>query len=366
MQTNQARNMMINRLFAICLLMGLTISCSSSRPDTADQSGPAPSETAATEMTPIAEAAVAFLNSLSPELRTAATFPFDYDKREEWDFVPLDNREGARVGHMTPEQQSMAFALLRSSLSMKGYEIARAIMDLEKILIIKEKQAPDGDRRNPTKYYISIFGDPAGSQPWAWKYEGHHLSLNYSSVSGKLSVTPAFLGSNPAEVDIEHPDKGLRVLGQHEDQGREFMLSLTAEQQQKAMISEEAFPEIVTGTESHARLEKFEGLPYTEMTAEQQQDLVALIKLQLMIMRPEIAAEQLNKIKDKGLDKLFFAWAGGLERNQKHYYRVHGPVTIIEYDNAQNNGNHAHIVWRDTENDFGRDLLKEHYSKHDH
>ena len=357
---------MKNQLILLPLLVCVALTCSSPRPEPTVSSSVAVKDPVIENGGPMADAAVAFLKSLSPDLREAATFPFNHPGREKWNFVPLDNRVGARIGHMTPEQQSQAFFLLRSGLSMKGYEIARAIMDLEKILIIKEKQAQGSDYRNPTKYFISIYGDPVANGAWGWKYEGHHLSLNYSAVSGKLSVTPSFLGSNPAEVDIQHVDQGKRVLGEREDEGRRLMLSLTEEQQQKALISKKAYPEIVTGTESHARLEKFEGLPYSEMTPGQQEKLVALIKLHMNVMRPEVVQENWARIEDKGLKNLYFSWAGGLERNEQHYYRIHGPVTIIEYDNAQNNGNHAHIVWRDPESDFGRDLLREHHLKHDH
>ena len=144
------------------------------------------------------------------------------------------------------------------------------------------------------------------------------------------------------------------------------MLALNAKQQEKALISKEAYPEIVTGTESEAQLAQSEGLSYKDMTTKQQSDLAALIKLHINIMKPDIAEEKWKKMKEEGLENFFFAWAGGLERNQKNYYRIHGPTTIIEYDNAQNNGNHAHIVWRDTENDFGRDLLKIHHLEHEH
>ena len=311
-------------------------------------------------------AAQAFLSGLSPDMKELASFPFGDKDRDNWHFVPQDDRQGARIGNMDEKQQELAFNLLKTGLSEKGYQIAREIMDLEKILIIKEKQKPGSDYRNPGKYYICIFGNPSNSEPWSWTYEGHHLSLNYSSVNDQLSVTPAFLGANPAEVDIEHEEKGKRVLGFREDNGRSFMLSLDADQQKKALVSTEAYNEVLTEANSYAKLEKFEGLPYGAMTPEQQTVFRELIQLHMNIMKPEVFDEQWAKVNAQGLDKFYFAWAGGLERNQKHYYRIHGPTTIMEYDNAQNNGNHAHIVWRDTENDFGRDFLKEHYSESKH
>lgn len=310
-------------------------------------------------------AAKALLNGLSPELKKAASYAFDADDREQWKFVPLDNRIGARLGNMNEKEQELTFALVQSGLSEAGYKIARDIMSLEDVLTVMEKREKGNDYRNPTKYFITIFGEPSMEKPWAWKYEGHHLSLNYSSVSGKLSVTPAFMGTNPAEVPFGE-DKGKRVLGHVEDMGRALIKSMSSEQLAKAIISEKAYPEIVTEQKSVAILEKFEGIPYPELNLDQQKAVLDLIHERLNIMKPEVAKVQWQKIQDRGLDKLFFAWAGGLEPGQLHYYRIHGPATIIEYDNAQNDGKHAHLVWRDTESDFGRDLLKEHHLKHEH
>lgn len=315
---------------------------------------------------PMVVAGLAFLGSLTPELQKKTQFPFEASDRENWHFVPQDDRNGARIGLLNDTQRELAFDLLQTGLSERGYEVVREIMALEKVLIIKEKQETGSDYRNPTKYYLAVFGQPSSEMPWSWTYEGHHISLNYTSVSGKISVTPAFLGSNPAEIDVEHPDRGKRVLGDREDLGRSFMLALDAGQQAKALIQRAAYPEIITGTESIAQLDAFEGLPFSEMTDVQQLELVALIQMHLNIMKPTVSSMEWEKIKANGLENLHFAWAGSLERYQKHYYRIHGPSTIIEYDNAQNNGNHAHIVWRDPSNDFGRDLLQKHHQERQH
>ncbi|MEL6922747.1 MAG: DUF3500 domain-containing protein [Bacteroidota bacterium] len=321
--------------------------------------------TSAAINTAMTQAAKNFLNSLDDELKTAASLPYDHEDREQWDFVPLDNRRGARISLMNEQQQRLAYELLQTGLSEKGYRLARDIMELESVLQIIEKQKADSDYRQPEKYFISIFGTPDPIEPWAWSYEGHHLSLNYSSVDGKVAVTPAFVGSNPAEIRID-PGRGRRVLGDREDAGRVFMLSLNEKQQQTALISEEAYPEIVTGTESFAKLENFEGLSFSAMDAAQQEALVDLLKLHMNIAKKDVMDQYWKKIEKEGLENIFFAWAGGLKKNQKHYYRIHTPSTIIEYDNAQNSGNHAHIVWRDLDNDFARDWLKEHHEKHAH
>ena len=311
------------------------------------------------------KAALAFINSLSPELKKAAMLPFDHPDREEFVFVPRDDRNGARLSYMNEEQRRLAFEFLKTGLSDRGYKIVRDIMSLEEILFIKENQKEGSDYRNPTKYYVTFFGTPSDEAPWSWTYEGHHLSLNYSSVLDKLSVTPVFLGTNPAEVDIDK-DRGKRVLGDIEDSSRAFMLSLNDDQRAKALISEKAYPEILTESKSVAKIENFEGLSYADMTTQQQTELVALIKMHISIMKPEVAAKQWGKIRDKGLDKIHWSWAGSTKRNEGHYYRIHGPATIIEYDNTQNNANHIHLAWRDTEDDFGRNLLQEHHRAHEH
>ena len=350
-------------------LIVLLISCSKPAPEDAGtslvQASTENNVVAHTGDNSMVGAATAFLNSLTPELKSKAAYSFDDEQREIWNYVPMNDRVGARIGHLNEKQQELAFALLKTGLSNRGYKIAREIMALEEILFIKENQKPGSDYRNSTKYFLTIFGTPTSEAPWSWKYEGHHLSLNYSSVEGEVSVTPAFFGTNPAEVDIEK-GKGKRVLAELEDRGRELMHSLNSEQQKKALISTEAYSEILTESKSFARLEKFEGLPYEEMTLDQQNKLADLIKYYTNTMEPKIANEQWTRIKDHKLHSFYFAWAGGLKRNEKHYYRIHGPVTIIEYDNTQNNGNHAHSVWRDTSNDFGRDLLKEHHMQHEH
>lgn len=314
----------------------------------------------------MAKAAIKFLNSLKPEERKGAQFDFDAFERQQWHFTSAIERKGSRLGYLKPAQKELLFDVVKTGLSGEGYELIREIMNLEKITFIKEKRTIEEDYRIHDKYYLSIFGDPASSAPWAWKYEGHHVSLNYTSVDGKLSVTPAFIGANPGEVDIEHPDKGKRVLADYEDTARKLLGALSKTQLETALISDKAFPEIVTGVESQAHLDAFEGLKYSDLSTEQKNTFIDLIQLHIGFMRPDLAAQEWKKIEDSGLDNFYFAWAGSIQKKEGHYYRIHGPATIIEYDNVQNNANHIHIIWRDTVGDFGRDLLKVHYDMHEH
>ena len=144
--------------------------------------------------------------------------------------------------------------------------------------------------------------------------------------------------------------------------GRAFVKSLSEEQFKKALISETAPKEIVTEAKRQAVLEKFQGIPYSELTDGQKTALMDLVALYATRLRSELAQDDIRRIAHAGLDKIYFAWAGSTEKNQGHYYRIHGPNFLVEYDDTQNNANHIHTVWRDFKNDFGEDLLKQHYA----
>jgi hypothetical protein len=83
-------------------------------------------------------------------------------------------------------------------------------------------------------------------------------------------------------------------------------------------------------------------------------------------MTPDLAAERTAKLQKAGIDKIAFAWAGPVDKGQKHYYRIQGPTFLVELDNSQNDGNHIHSVWRDFNGDFGRDVLREHIAAFHH
>lgn len=304
-------------------------------------------------------AAKAFLEGLSKEQLAAATFPFQDSERENWHFTPHPHK-GIMWKELTGEQKEQADELLKTALSEFGFEKAKKIMELEKVLRRLEARSHSDDYRDPERYYFAIFGTPDEQRPWGWRFEGHHLSLNFSSASGKLSVTPAFLGANPAKVP-EGPLKGLRVLAQEEDLARRLLHELDDSQQQQALIDDEAPAEIITGNQRAAAMASYDGLAYADMNAEQRFLLEQLIRVYLDNMKPRSAQHQWQRMEDAGLDKLYFAWAGSPEVGKAHYYRIHGPTFLVEYDNIQNDANHIHSVWRDPTNDFGKDLLREHY-----
>lgn len=308
----------------------------------------------------MAAAAGNFWVALSPELQAKAGFPFDNEERFNWHFIPRE-RKGITWNDMSSAQQALAHAFLASGLSQSGYEKAVTIMSLDQIL--KDIEKGKGPRRDPNNYAFSIFGTPGEHNTWGWRVEGHHLSLNFTISNGHAVAGPVFFGSNPAKVR-DGPRKGLRVLGTEEDLGRELIKSLDDDQRKKAIIETTAPKEIITGNSRKANPGPPVGIPASELNPQQKKLLMTLVENYAYRLRPELADHDLAKIDKAGFENIHFAWAGGLEPGQGHYYRLHGPTFLVEFDNTQNNANHIHTVWRDSANDFGEDLLKEHYAEH--
>jgi hypothetical protein len=305
----------------------------------------------------MAEAANRFLASLTAEQRAKATFQFEDAERVNWFFIPIE-RKGLPLREMGTFQRHLASALLSAGLSQSGYIKAVTIMSLEDVLRIMEKDS--GERRNPEKYYFSIFGTPSDSGTWGYRVEGHHLSQNYTVVNGRVVDAPSFFGSNPAEVR-EGPRAGLRVLAAEEDLGRDLVISLTAEQRKTAIVEAKAPADILTSNGRQAALKgQASGISAAQMTAAQLAKLGALLDEYAGNMPEQIAQARQEQIKKAGKN-VFFAWAGGVQRGEGHYYRIQAPAFLIEYDNTQDGNNHIHSVWRDFSGDFGGDLLKEHY-----
>ena len=313
-------------------------------------------------------AANKFLASLTPEQRQRATFPFEGPERLRWHFIPTEGfpRNGLLLKDMTAPQRTAAYDVLRTGLSARGYQTYTAIIQLESILReIEQGAARGGGRgaamvRDPEIYRFSIFGTPGDKGMWGWRVEGHHVSLHYTMIDGKVvASTPSFSGTNPAEVR-DGPQKGTRILAQLEDSGRALVSALDASQRTTAVLAPTAPNDIQTENKLDITPLSPAGLTHAAMTPAQRDLLVKLIEAYSGLMADDIAADRMAKIRNAGLDRVAFAWAGPIERGQKHYYRVQGPTFLIELDNTQNNGNHIHAVWRDFAGDFGRDVLREH------
>ena len=314
----------------------------------------------------MADSAIVFLSTLTPEQRQTASFAFDNVKeRERFGFVPSEGhpRAGLSLERMTGRQRSAVHDLLKAGLSEKGYMTTDAIMQLEAVLNLIENppgSAPGSPERNPLKYYVWVFGTPGTRSTWGWKLEGHHVSLNFTIVNGRMvSAAPHFFGANPAEVK-DGPKKGLRLLGYEEDPARELVMMLDAPQRAKAVLAATAPNEIVTRNNSTIKPLSPAGIAASELQPRQREMLMRILDAYTSVMAPDLAADRMATLTKAGLDKITFAWAGEVERGRKNYYRVQGPTFLIEYDNSQGNGNHAHSVWRDFNGDWGRDLMREH------
>ncbi|HZM92510.1 MAG TPA: DUF3500 domain-containing protein [Vicinamibacterales bacterium] len=306
----------------------------------------------------MATGAEKFLASLTPEQRQQATFPFDSPERLRWHFVPQFERNGLQIKAMTEPQRKAAHELLRTGLSDRGYTTYTQIMQLENILKAQEKGG--GPIRDSEGYRFSVFGTPSAKGTWGWRVEFHHVSLRFDVVNGTaISSTPSFAGANPAEVK-DGPQKGQRTLAMLEDTARTLVTALDAGQRKTAIFNTTALNDIVTENANDINPLSPSGLKASEMTAAQKDMLMQVVDSYAGLMAADIAADRLAKIKIAGTDNISFAWAGSIERGQKHYYRVQGPTFLIEFDNTQNDANHVHSVWRDFRGDFGRDLLREH------
>ena len=314
----------------------------------------------------MAKAANALLASLKPAQKNQVTFDFKSDTRTYWHFIPSEmlkggSRKGLQIKHMTGEQRELTHALLRTILSEKGHTKVLNIMFLEDILHVLE-----GEKRRFVRdseaYHILIFGTPGNKGAWGWRFEGHHLSFNYTIVNGKVTVVPSFWGTNPAVCDFG-PGRRLVALEVEEMAARKLRLSLSTKQTKAAVIANQAPRDILTSALPSVEKIKETGLAFGELNKAQQSELTNLIQEYINRHRAVVAKEDWAKIVKAGIDKIRFSWAGSTKPFEPHYYRIQGPTFLLEYANTQNGANHIHATWRDFNGDFGRDVLREHFKK---
>ncbi len=316
-----------------------------------------PLAAAAKEMT---AAAHAFLASLDEEQKNKARFEFGSDERENWHFVPKD-RQGIPFADLDESQRDLAKKLLASGMSEKGLLKVETIIALEALLAEMENNPTFRDDK---KYYTSIFGEPAADETWGWRFEGHHLSVNFTLVDGQsISATPSFLGANPAEVR-EGKMKGTRPLAAEEDLARTLATALM-EAGKDIVFTDKAPNDILTGADRKVTQLEPVGVPVSEMSEAQKDGLLELIGEYAHRHRKEVAAQDMAEI-EKDIANVRFGWAGGLGKGEAYYYRIQGDTFLIEASNTQNNANHIHTVWRQFDGDFGRDALGEHHRDHEH
>ena len=310
----------------------------------------------------MADAANTFLATLSAEEKKQAAFAFDDEHRTAWFFTPQQDREknptrkGLRLEKMSDKQKAAAFDLLRAGLSATGYKQADAIVSNEALLA--ELEGKGGAMvRNPGWYFVSVFGEPNNTGQWGWRFEGHHLSVNFTLDKGEVvSATPLLFGSNPAEVK-DGPKKGTRIMPEVEDTAKALIASLTDEQK-KAAKQAKQLPEIKEKVPT-AGVGDPVGIPGSKLDEKQQAKLTEIVKAYADRLPADLAESEMKKVTDAGMGKVYFAYCVEEDKPGKPYtYRVHGPTFVVEFlnvqaDSAKNPANHVHSGWRSLPQDFG-------------
>ena len=304
------------------------------------------------------QAAEALLAGLPEAARAKVSRPFDDRDRLDWHYTPR-SRNGAALKELDARGREAVHALLKAALSATGYRKAVNIIELE--LVLRELET-FGMMRDPERYHLTVYGKPDAKTAWGWRFEGHHLSLNFTLAGDRLAAdTPSFFGANPAIVP-KGPKKGQRVLAAEEDEARALLGSLDEAQRREAVFEARTFGEIVTANADKVDPLKPIGVAGSKLTESQRAQLLKLIETYAANFEPALAAARMARVRDGGVENIRFGWAGATERGRPHYYRIQGPRFLIEYDCSQNDGNHIHTVWRDFSGDFGRDLLRQHYA----
>jgi len=297
------------------------------------------------------------LAALPEKSRTQAMRPFEDRDRVDWHYTPR-SRNGVSFKDLDPAGREAVHGLLRVALSAVGYRKVVNIIELE--LVLREIET-FGLTRDPERYHLTVYGKPDPAQRWGWRFEGHHISLNFTLAGAKMAVdTPSFFGANPATV-AAGPRKGLRALGEEHDAGWTVLESLNDTQRREAIFEGRTYGDIVTGNRDKADRLAEVGIPAAKLDEKQRALMWKLVETYARAFEPGLAEARLARAKQGGIEAVRFGWAGSTARGKPHYYRVQGPLFLIEYDASQNDGNHIHTVWRDFSGDFGRDLLREHY-----
>ena len=310
----------------------------------------------------IGDAVEGWLDGLDPEQRTQAIRPFESSERFAWDYRP-GTREGLSLGDMAGPQRAAALSILDAALSDRGAREVRAIIALESILGELERRSGRARfDRDPDRYWFAVFGDPRGDGPWSWRLGGHHVAVQSTVAGGQVvGSAPSFLGANPATVP-DGPFAGRRAIEGEEALARALLGSLSADQHRLAVVDPVAPHDIVSGNSRGADLRAVPvGIAGERLDQSQRDGLERLIRHYLGRSDPEIAQVEWARIEATGLAAISFAWAGSDQPGRGHYYAIRGPRLLIEYDNTQDGANHIHAVWRDPTNDWGEDLLAEHY-----
>lgn len=297
------------------------------------------------------------LASMGPEQASLLRGGLDNPRLREWTYLPGD-RPGLPFAGMDDGQRQLAIALLEATHSAGAAPTVLGAIEVERV---RRQLATGRDDVGPDRYWLRVLGDPAGDQPWGWRINGHHLAVHLVVVGDELTVTPHFVGSEPAEIR-EGPQTGRRLLGPEEDLARALLTSLDPDQRGAAVFADAPPADILTRADPIADATRLPpGLSRADLNADQHDLLDRLVRRYLDRSPTSYARQCWDELTVAGLDQLGFAWAGGARRGDRHYYCVTGPDILIEYDNQQDDGNHAHSVWRHLRDDWGGDLLRAHY-----
>ena len=345
------------------------------------------------DATAITFAAMGLFDCLSADQRERVLLDHGESSRNHWNFLPESGRHGLPLGELDRGQELLAHRLIAESMSIPAY--ARVVQVMANEHVLRELNQGLFGHIAPTfrdarGYFLTFFGQPQPDTTWGWRLVGHHVSINVTVIDGDLvSVTPFLLGAEPARFGP------FRILGEEEDAAFVLLDSLTASQRQQAIIHSRPPADFVTRTvptigeveypgyhgvgrrdamitdEDRKALAYFRahprGVRFGDLSATQRVSAGDLLARFVERARPGLVNFEMDRIGAAGgVDALHFAWAGGPSIGQPHYFRIQGPVTLIEFDNAEDNANHVHSVWRDPSNDFGADLLIQHHLEHPH
>ena len=325
---------------------------------------------------PVMRAANAFVAALTAEQRAKTLYPVDDDEWRKWANVHRYPRQGVSYDEMSQTQKSAAHALLAASLSAKGLKQSEDIMHLNETLA--ELNDNNFAEYGEGKYYVTVMGTPSATEPWGWQIDGHHLIINYFVLGDQVVMTPSFWGSEPA-VATSGKYAGTRIMEDEQRAGLKMVRALTAPQRERAILEPKK-----TGNNIRAQLFSdnvvidYAGVPVSSFTASQKQQLVDLIELYVGNLRDEHARVHLADVEAR-LDETYFAWVGETNDDSVFYYRIQSPVVLIEFDHQTPVGlthlyprgvpykEHIHAVVRTPNgNDYGKDLLRQHYERNSH
>jgi hypothetical protein len=319
----------------------------------------------------IRAAAEAFLGSLSAAQRATTLFPVDTGEWRKWSNIhPTLMRHGMPLFAMNDDQRDRAFALMRESLSERGFEEALNIMHLNETV---QEMTGRLSEYGEDLYWLSIMGNPSAAGPWGWQWDGHHLNINYFVLGDQVVMTPNFMGAEPVHATMGKY-AGLRVFKADEDLGLALARTLSESQRAKTVVAPETAGEDFTTAFRDNLVLDYAGIRYGELSSTQHEALLDLVDYHIGRMRTGHAQFKLAEVK-RHLADTYFCWMGGMEDDSTFYYRVQSPVIIVEFDHqrgiafrehAKPYKDHIHVIVRTPNgNDYGKDLLRQHY-QHGH